>query len=68
MELRINGELQTFPDDELTLVELLDALDIPTVRGVAVAVNDTVITRSRWPESSVTNGDRVEIIRATQGG
>ncbi len=36
--------------------------------GVAVAVNDTVVPRSRWQAQRVVAGDVVEIVRAVQGG
>ena len=36
--------------------------------GLAVAVNDTVIPKKNWNEKSLRQGDRVEVIRATQGG
>ena len=36
--------------------------------GLAVAVNDTVIPKKNWNEESLRQGDRVEVIRATQGG
>ena len=36
--------------------------------GIAVAVNDEVVPRSRWPAVDLADGDRVEILSATQGG
>ncbi|MFC0624351.1 sulfur carrier protein ThiS [Kribbella deserti] len=36
--------------------------------GVAVAVNDAVVTRTDWPETALAEGDRVEILTAVQGG
>jgi sulfur carrier protein len=68
MELRINGDTQNFENDQMSVHELLEALDIPTVKGVAIAVNDTVVSQSAWADSAVCDGDRIEIIRATQGG
>ncbi|MEM1347003.1 MAG: sulfur carrier protein ThiS [Myxococcota bacterium] len=37
-------------------------------RGVAVAVNGRVVRRAEWGERTLAQGDRVEIIRAVQGG
>jgi sulfur carrier protein len=37
-------------------------------RGVAVAVNEAVVPRSAWPRTSLRPGDRVEVLRAAQGG
>jgi sulfur carrier protein len=36
--------------------------------GVAVAVNESVVTRSEWPGTTLAEGDRVEIVTAVQGG
>ena len=37
-------------------------------RGVAVALNETVVPRHAWPRTSLRPGDRVEVLRAAQGG
>ena len=67
MKLMINGEPRQLGGVQ-TLAELLDALDVPSKKGVAVAVNDAVVPRGKWAEEAVEEGDRIEIIRATQGG
>ena len=36
--------------------------------GLAVALNDEVVPRSEWDETSVREGDRLEILTAAQGG
>jgi sulfur carrier protein len=36
--------------------------------GMAVAVNDEVVPRSRWSTVELVDGDRVEILTAAQGG
>ncbi|HEY3874685.1 MAG TPA: sulfur carrier protein ThiS [Candidatus Kapabacteria bacterium] len=49
--------------------ELLPALDLPSEgRGIAIAVNDSIVSRSRWQEHELRDGDRIEIVRAVQGG
>ena len=39
-----------------------------TCRPIAVAVNGGVIRRSAWPETTLADGDTVEIVGAVQGG
>ncbi len=69
MELTINGDPQSFDADPPdTVGQLLKRLDIPAKRGVAVAQNDAVVPRSKWDEQPIQEGDRLEIIQATQGG
>jgi sulfur carrier protein len=36
--------------------------------GVAVAVNDEVISRGHWDVTPLADGDRVEVLTAVQGG
>ena len=37
-------------------------------RGIAVALNGSVVPRSVWDETALRPGDSVEIVRAMQGG
>ena len=64
----VNGEERPVPDDGAIPALLLD-LDIePGERGVAVAVNGEVVPRQEWSSTGLTAGDRVELVRAVQGG
>ncbi|WP_055531475.1 sulfur carrier protein ThiS [Streptomyces graminilatus] len=36
--------------------------------GVAAALNETVVPRARWSSTSLSEGDRVEVLTAVQGG
>lgn len=40
----------------------------PKGRGVAAAVNGEVVPRGAWPATTVSDGDRVEILAAIGGG
>jgi sulfur carrier protein len=37
-------------------------------RGVAVALNEDVVPRGDWSATQLRAGDRVEVLRAAQGG
>jgi sulfur carrier protein len=37
-------------------------------RGCAVAVDGAVVPRGRWGDAELREGQRVEIVRAVQGG
>lgn len=44
-------------------------LDVaPGARGVAVALDGEVVTRSRWSETELRDGCMVEVVAAIQGG
>ncbi|MBO0358019.1 sulfur carrier protein ThiS [Hymenobacter sp. BT186] len=51
-----------------TIAEALAELSFTSPRGVAVAVNGTVVPRPEWPGYALQPHDRLTIIRATQGG
>jgi sulfur carrier protein len=65
--IRLNGQ------DEVvvapTLAALLEekAVDVAQ-RGIAVAVNGEVLPRAAWAHTPLRSGDRIEIVRARQGG
>ncbi|MCH8031245.1 MAG: sulfur carrier protein ThiS [Bacteroidetes bacterium] len=66
--MTVNGEPRAVPVDA-TIDALLSHLGRdPEMPGVAVAVNDTVVRRTDWTMTVVKEGDRVEIITASQGG
>jgi sulfur carrier protein len=67
MNIRLNDELRAI-DHGATLDGLLDELGLAARKGIAVAINDAVITRSSWASHKLTEGDRVLVIQATQGG
>jgi sulfur carrier protein len=37
-------------------------------RGIAVALNGSVVPRSAWRDTALKPGDNIEIVRAMQGG
>lgn len=66
--ITINGEPRDLPAP-LAVAEVVSELTggAPP-RGVAVAVNGEVVPRAAWPSTTVADGDRVEVLSATQGG
>jgi sulfur carrier protein len=40
----------------------------PEGRGVAVAVDGEVVPRGRWNATELSEGQRVEVLQAVQGG
>jgi sulfur carrier protein len=66
VQLTVNGEALELPAG-FSVAMLVGRLT-PAVRGVAVAVNGEVVPRSTWQTASLTDGDRVEVLTAAQGG
>ena len=50
-----------------TVAQLVTELDAGP-RGVAVARNQEVVIRSEWARTPLVDGDRVDVLRAAQGG
>ncbi|UCG50677.1 MAG: sulfur carrier protein ThiS [Candidatus Latescibacterota bacterium] len=68
MQLTINGEKKDV-DDVRSLEDLLTRLDLSAnMKGVAVAVNDTVVPKIHWKTTRLEPGDVIEVIHAVQGG
>ena len=40
----------------------------PAAKGIAVAVNGTVVPRSAWSETRLSEDDKVEVLTAVAGG
>lgn len=66
MTVFVNGEQrQVAPGTALdALVSTLTA----SPSGVAAALNETVVPRAQWPSTVLSEGDRVEVLTAVQGG
>ena len=65
--IRVNGESE--PLAFATLDALLAEKAVDTMqRGIAVALNGSVVPRAAWPGTVLKPGDNVEIVRARQGG
>jgi sulfur carrier protein len=67
MTIRVNDKEHVI-GGAATLGVLLGQLGLVERRGVAVAVNDTVVSRSSWSTRQLVDNDRVLVIQATQGG
>ena len=65
MKLMVNDEAVEV-DDQTTVAALLESLGFPE-KGIAVAVDWAVIPRSDW-HTALTDGARVEVVTAVQGG
>ncbi|MFL6468547.1 MAG: sulfur carrier protein ThiS [Pyrinomonadaceae bacterium] len=66
MEITLNGEPKKI-ESEVTLDRLLDLFSLPRQR-VAVELNRTVVRRNDWPDTIVSNGDKIEIVHFVGGG
>ena len=66
MKVWLNGEPQEVAD-AASVADALDGHGVPP-RGVAVAVDGEVVPRASWATSPLTEGARLEVLTAVQGG
>tara|TARA_B100000959_G_scaffold142769_1_gene149873 strand:- start:1904 stop:2110 length:207 start_codon:yes stop_codon:yes gene_type:complete len=68
VKIIVNGSERDM-DEGANLIDLLTQSKLDNDKpGVAVAINDDVILTSEWKDIKLKQNDRIEIIRAVQGG
>jgi sulfur carrier protein len=65
MKVVVNDEAVEV-DDRTTVAALVARMGFPE-KGIAVAVDWSVIPRSQW-DTALTDGAKVEVVTAVQGG
>ena len=55
-------------DTDASLLSALEKNAITSQRGIAVAVNNSVIPKGEWPNKILNENDKITVIKATQGG
>ena len=68
MSVSVNGRPHRLSEGQTVADLVLVTTGSAAPRGVAVAVNGTVVRRAEWPDTGLSDGDRVEVLTATQGG
>jgi len=66
ISITINGEARELPG-QINLDRLVELFSLPKQR-VAVELNSIVIRRSDWPETVVSDRDKIEIVHFVGGG
>jgi sulfur carrier protein len=69
MKVHLNGEEREFADvpAPFTLATLIEVLGMKADR-VAVELNRDIISRDRWPQTTLKEGDRIEVVHFVGGG
>jgi sulfur carrier protein len=68
MNVLVNGERRELPGGATVAAAVEAAGEDSRGRGIAVAVDGDVVPRAEWGERSLDDGQRVEVLRAVQGG
>ena len=67
MTVFINHQLTEFSDC-LTIPDLIKKEQLEHLKGIAVAINDTVVLKTAWETTRFQENDHITIIRASMGG
>lgn len=67
MEVTVNQEILEIQDN-CSIAMLLDQLPHLPAKGIAVALNQQIVAKTEWSDRNLVPGDKVMIIKATQGG
>jgi len=66
LRIRVNGEDREVRD-QATLNDLVGELSLPPAR-IAIELNHQVVRREKWPETILSEDDRIEIVHFVGGG
>lgn len=67
IQVRVNGRSEPVADASLGALLARHEIGLDT-RGVAIALNGTVLPREKWMKTLLNADDRIEIVQARQGG
>ena len=70
MILTVNGERRETTSGNLAELwrQETQQLNLESPKGYAIALNGALVRKDRWQSTALADGDRVEIVRAMQGG
>ena len=66
MNITLNNKEITLTEGA-TLLQLIQEANLPT-QNIAIAVNNTLVLRDNWSQTTLNNGDNVVAIAAAYGG
>lgn len=67
MKLFINNEIQEF-EEGISLKFVLEQHQLTEKNGIAVAVNEEIIPKNKWEQTTLFDGDKIIVIGAVAGG
>lgn len=67
MEVTVNQQNFIVPENINVQALLVDILQRPA-QGLAIAVNEIIVPKNLWESCQLNPGDKIIMIKATQGG
>lgn len=66
IDILLNGEDRVVAEG-LDVSRLLEVFSLPSLR-VAIELNGRVLRRADWPQTIVSDGDKIEVVHFVGGG
>lgn len=67
MKININNQSYQF-NENTSLENAIKTLNLEDTKGIALALNEEIIPRSKWNETILYNEDKIILIGAVAGG
>jgi sulfur carrier protein len=67
MEIIVNQQIYCV-SQTCSLQQMLANVILQPANGIAIAVNQEIISKAHWDTYALKSGDNITIIKATQGG
>ena len=67
MQITINNQTYQF-NENTSLENAIKSLELEDTKGVALALNEEIIPRSKWKDTVLYNEDKIILIGAVAGG
>lgn len=67
MEITVNQQAYQVTDG-CSVEQMLHVVFSQPAKGLAVAINQTIVPKANWQQHLLNAGDQIIIIKATQGG
>lgn len=67
MQLRVNGQHMQIEEDQLSVKDLLESLDLG-VKTVVIECNEQILTKDMHISTLLKDGDHIEIVHFVGGG
>jgi sulfur carrier protein len=66
MKIKVNNE-ETEIAEKATVSVLVKQLNVP-LAGIAIAINNSIVSKVKWEQTTLNSNDNITLIRAAQGG
>lgn len=67
MQVTVNQQVHILEKNQYNLIQLLSRLSL-NQQGIAIAINQDVIPKTQWTETTLNDGDDVSVFTMIAGG